>query len=342
MLARRRPSSRASTAFTRIQSGYGGSVRRHGNQRSGAVKAARGGKCANAAHHCPANAGNRCDESRVFKKRLRPSQRKEALRALQAEGLSQRQACALVKCPRKTVQYRLRTPPEDPQLRERLKAIAEHWPRFGYRRLMIMVRREGMELSWWRLRKLYRLLRLEVRPQRKRHVRYVRGCSVMPVSAPNERWSIDFIHDRLNLGRPFRAMVVVDDFTRECLAIEVAFSFGSRDVIRVLEAIGMERGLAATMRFDSRQRVYQPRHAAVERRAARRAAIQRSGQTNAERTSRSAQRAHSRRAAQSSWLCKSLRRAPRRRALAHRVQRRSTPFGPWLSDAEGVRRTVRI
>lgn len=172
------------------------------------------------------------------------------MRALQSEGLSQRQACALVNCPRKTAQYRFRKPPEDPQLHEQLRAIAERWPRFGYRRLMIMLRRQGVDVSWWRFRKLYRALSLEVRPRRKRHVRYVRGSTVTPVSQRNERWSIDFIHDRLNLGRPIRAMVVVDDFTRECLAIEVAFSFGSRDVIRVLEGIGMERCLAATMRFD--------------------------------------------------------------------------------------------
>lgn len=156
----------------------------------------------------------------------------------------------LVSCPRKTAQYRLLKPPEDPQLREQLKAVAERWPRFGYRRLMIMLHRQGVGVSWWRVRKLYRALSLEVRPRFKRYVRYVRGSSVMPVSCPNERWSIDFIHDRLSLGRPIRAMVVVDDFTREYLAIEVSFSFGSRDVIRILEAIGIERGLAATMRFD--------------------------------------------------------------------------------------------
>lgn len=169
---------------------------------------------------------------------------------MQDEGLSQRQACTLVRCPRKSAQYRLRKAPEDPQLRERLKAVAERWPRFGHRRLMIMLRREGVEVSWWRFRRLYRALGVEVRPRRKRHVRYVRGTTVLPVSQPNERWSVDFIHDRLNFGRPIRAMVVVDDFTRECLAIEVAFSFGGRDVIRVLEAIGMDRCLAKSTRFD--------------------------------------------------------------------------------------------
>lgn len=169
---------------------------------------------------------------------------------MQTEGLSQRQACVLVRCPRKTAQYRSRKPPEDPLLVERIKAIAECWPRFGYRRLMIMLRREGAQLTWWRFRRLYRALELKVRPRRKRHVRYIRGAAVAPASHTNQRWSVDFIHDRLNLGRPIRAMVVVDDFTRECLAIEVAFSFGSRDVIRTLEGIAMERGLAQSMRFD--------------------------------------------------------------------------------------------
>jgi putative transposase len=123
---------------------------------------------------------------------------------------------------------------------------------------MILLRRQGVEVSSWRFRKLYRELRLEVRPRRKRHVRYVRDSTVMPVSKRNERWSIDFIHDRLNLGQPISAMVAVADFTRECLAIEVALSFGSRDVVRVLEAIGIERGLATTMRFDRRSEFPEP------------------------------------------------------------------------------------
>jgi putative transposase len=179
-----------------------------------------------------------------------PSQRKDAVRALQARGLSQRQACVLAGCPRKTAQYRSRKPPPDPQLVERIKAVAERWPRFGYRRLFIMLRREAVELSWWRLRRIYRQLGLHVRPKRKRHVRYIRGAAITPVAAPNQRWSIDFVHDRLALGRPIRVLVVVDDFTRECLALEVAFSFSSADVIRTLEQLRFLRGLAAAIRFD--------------------------------------------------------------------------------------------
>ena len=172
------------------------------------------------------------------------------MKALQAEGLSQRRACSLVKCPRRTAQYRSLRAPEDPKLIEQVKELAERWPRFGYRRLMIMLRRKDITLSWWHLRRVYGQLSLQVRPRRKRHVRYIRGNTVAGVSRPNERWSVDFIHDRLALGRPIRAMVVVDDFTRECLAIEVGFSFGSRDVIRVFESISFDRDLATSMRFD--------------------------------------------------------------------------------------------
>ena len=172
------------------------------------------------------------------------------MKALQAEGLSQRRACSLVKCPRRTAQYRSLRAPEDPKLIEQVKELAERWPRFGYRRLMIMLRRKDITLSWWHLRRVYGQLSLQVRPRRKRHVRYIRGNTVAGVSRPNERWSVDFIHDRLALGRPIRAMVVVDDFTRECLAIEVGFSFGSRDVIRTFESISFDRDLATSMRFD--------------------------------------------------------------------------------------------
>lgn len=114
------------------------------------------------------------------------------MRALQNEGLSQRQSCALVDCPRKTAQYQSRKAPEDLLLAERLKLVAERWPRFGYRRLMIMLRRDGTEVTWWRLRRLYRSLGLEVRPRRKRHVRYIRGAAIAPVSA--ERTMVGRFH----------------------------------------------------------------------------------------------------------------------------------------------------
>ena len=102
-----------------------------------------------------------------------------------------------------------------------------------------------------RFRRIYRQLDLQVRPRKKRKVRYVRGTSISAVARPDERWSIDFMHDRLATGRTIRTMNVVDDFTRECLAIDVAFSFGSHDVIRCFEQIADDRALPQMVRFDN-------------------------------------------------------------------------------------------
>jgi putative transposase len=82
-------------------------------------------------------------------------------------------------------------------------------------------------------------------------VRYVRGNTIAPVTGPNQRWSLDFMHDTFASGRVLRALTIIDDFTRECLAIEVERGFSSRRVIRELEAIAFERGLPKTLRFDN-------------------------------------------------------------------------------------------
>jgi putative transposase len=140
---------------------------------------------------------------------------------------------------------------DDPQLIERMKALAVERLRWGWRRLIIMIRREGWVIGERAFRRIYRSLGLHVLRTRKRHVRYVRGNAIEPVVAPNMRWSIDFMHARLNHGRVYRLLNVVDDFTGESLAIEPAFSFGSSDVIRVLEGIAFERGLPKTLRSDN-------------------------------------------------------------------------------------------
>jgi len=100
---------------------------------------------------------------------------------------------------------------------ERLKAIAAERRRFGYRRLGLMLRREGIVANQKRVYRIYRDLALQLRPRRKRGVRYVRGNDVPIVTNPNERWSIDFVHDRLT-GRAFRVLTVVDEFSRECVS----------------------------------------------------------------------------------------------------------------------------
>jgi putative transposase len=156
----------------------------------------------------------------------------------------------VARCPRSVAQYRLRRI-DDPQLLERLKALAAERRRFGYRRLTIMLRREGVVVNHKRVHRIYRAEGLQLRARRKRGVRYMRGNVVPPVSRPNERWSLDFVHDVLSNGRKFRSLTIVDDYTREAIAIEVDFSLTSERVIRVLSRLADERGLPHTLKFDN-------------------------------------------------------------------------------------------
>jgi putative transposase len=173
------------------------------------------------------------------------------VRALEDHGLSRVRACTIIGQPRRTLYYRRRPKLHDTVLIERTKDLAQERQRFGWRRLIIMVRRDLVGVGESRFRRIYRDLGLQVHPRKKRKVRYVRGTSISAVARPDERWSIDFMHDRIATGRTIRTMNVVDDFTRECLAIDVAFSFGSHDVIRCFERIADDRALPQMIRFDN-------------------------------------------------------------------------------------------
>jgi transposase InsO family protein len=147
-------------------------------------------------------------------------------------------------------QYRIQRT-EDPRLLERLRALAEERRRFGYRRLTLMLRREGFVVNHKRVHRIYRAHGLQLRTRRKRGVRYVRGNAAPSVSRPNERWSLDFVHDVLSTGRKYGALTIVDDFTRESIAIEVDFSLTGERVIRVLSRLAAVRGLPPTLKFDN-------------------------------------------------------------------------------------------
>jgi putative transposase len=171
------------------------------------------------------------------------------VRALQAEGVSEQRACNIVGCPRSTVRYRLRRT-VDPEILARLRELAAVHRRFGYRKLGILLRREGIKLNHKRLYRIYKTDGLAVARRRKRHVRYERGATLPPPTAPNQRWSIDFLSDSLVSGRRIRVLAVIDDFTREALTLEVDFSLPSARVIRSLEEIAELRGYPAVLRSD--------------------------------------------------------------------------------------------
>jgi putative transposase len=171
-----------------------------------------------------------------------PVAKREAV-ALLRQGLevSERRACTMIGICRMTVRYRS-TRPDDGALRERMKALAHERRRFGYRRLHILLRREGYVVNHKRLFRLYREERLAVRRRggRKRAMG-TRAPITIPL-APNQRWSLDFVADQLLDGRRFRILAAVDDCTRECLTLVADTSLSGARVARELDRLVIERG----------------------------------------------------------------------------------------------------
>jgi putative transposase len=155
--------------------------------------------------------------------------------------MSERRACRVVAVDRSSVRHRRRRPDDD-ALRERLKALAEERRRFGYRRLWVLLRREGHIVNRKRVYRLYKQERLMVR-RRGGRKRAVGARSPMPLPlGPNQRWSLDFVHDQMTDGRRLRILAVVDDYTRECLALVADTSISGIRVARELDKIVAMRG----------------------------------------------------------------------------------------------------
>jgi putative transposase len=160
--------------------------------------------------------------------------------AIETKGYSQRRACGLVGIDPRVHRYRS-TREDDAELRSRLKALAAERRRFGYRRLHILLRREGVNVNWKKLYRVYREERLTVRKRggRKRALG-TRAPMAVP-QEPNQRWSLDFVSDTLVDGRRFQILCVIDDYSRECLAVIVDNSLSGERVARELDAIAEHR-----------------------------------------------------------------------------------------------------
>jgi putative transposase len=171
-----------------------------------------------------------------------PAEKRKAVAHLvDAHGMSERRACKAIGCCRMTMRYQtVRT--DDAGLRQRMKAIAQERRRFGYRRLHVLLKREGYVINHKKLFRLYREEKLAVRRRggRKRAIG-TRAPMLVPV-APNERWSLDFVSDQLTDCRRFRILTIVDDCTRESLALVADTSLSGVRVARELDRLMIERG----------------------------------------------------------------------------------------------------
>ncbi len=182
---------------------------------------------------------------------MRPAQRRAAVTSLQEQfGFSQRRACRLVGSARSTVRYGSRRGDDEP-VRTRLRQLAEERPRFGYRRLHVLMRREGLVVNHKRIARLYREEGLAVRRRRRKApARVRRGRPPVPDGA-NQQWALDFLQDALASGRPIRLLSVIDVYTREALALEVDTSLPGSRVVRVLDRLRGERPLPTAIVLDN-------------------------------------------------------------------------------------------
>jgi putative transposase len=146
--------------------------------------------------------------------------------------------------------YRYRRRCSDEPLRTKLVALAREKPRFGYRRLQVLLERGGEQVNHKRVERVYRAAGLAIRRRQRKHCGRA-GQPLVQRTAPNQEWALDFVHDAVACGRAIRVLSVVDAYTRECLALEVDTSFASRRVTRVLEEIAVERGFPGTIRCDN-------------------------------------------------------------------------------------------
>ena len=164
--------------------------------------------------------------------------------------ISERRACGLLEVARTTVHRRLGETGENAALKMRLIDLAQARRRFGYRRLHDLLRREGAAVNHKRIYRLYREAGLSVRKRRRRKSVMINRQALSVSIRPNEVWSIDFVMDALANGRSIKCLTVIDDFTRECLAIAVDFGIGGAYVAAVLDRIGQFRGLPQAIRTD--------------------------------------------------------------------------------------------
>lgn len=176
--------------------------------------------------------------------------RREAVQFLVARGVSQRRACVLLQLGRSTFGYQAR-PARDAELITQLAELARQHPRSGYRRVWALLRRRGHQVNKKQVHRLWKQARLQVR--RVTRQRRLARRAVIPVQAthPGHVWTYDFLHDRGLKGTPLKVLTVMDEFTREGLALEVGTSLPSARVLAILQGLVVTHGAPQFVRSDN-------------------------------------------------------------------------------------------
>jgi putative transposase len=186
------------------------------------------------------------------KKLVTPTARRSAVGYLQTTySCSQRRACRLVGAHRTTMRSQVQVREQDERIRERLRTVARERPRWGYRRLHVVLRRELGPLNRKRIYRLYRLEGLALRKRKRKRVALSPRGMPMTQGRPGEVWAMDFMQDMLADGRRFRTLNILDIVTRECLAIEVDSSLPGQRVTRVLDQLVARYGVPKQITVDN-------------------------------------------------------------------------------------------
>ena len=164
--------------------------------------------------------------------------------------MSERRACRVLDVDRSMVRYRS-TRPDDAAIRTRLRELANERRRFGFRRLGYLLEREGIHMNHKKLLRLYREEGLAVRRRKGRKRALGTRAPMEPPDGPGQRWSLDFVSDALTDGRRFRILCIVDDYSRECLALVADTSLSGNRVARELDIIIARRGKPKTIVSDN-------------------------------------------------------------------------------------------
>jgi transposase InsO family protein len=195
---------------------------------------------------------NSAEEAKV----LTASQRRQAVRFLQERfGVSERRACRVLGQQRSTQRQRpKKATEEEGRLVARMLELVRKRPRFGYRRIWALLRREGWRVNRKRVHRLWRQQGLKV-PRKQRKKRQLgssaNSCIRRPAEHKDHVWAWDFLHVRTSDGRPLKWLTLVDEYTRECLALEVGRGMTAQAVRAVLAGVVRQRGAPAHIRSDN-------------------------------------------------------------------------------------------
>jgi putative transposase len=182
---------------------------------------------------------------------MRPGRKRKLVDEMRRDwDVSIRRACRVLEMDTSTYHYRARRS-DQAGLRRRIREIAETRVRYGYRRVHVLLRREGWAVNHKRTYKLYKELDLQLRRKRpKRRVQAKLRDDRQPAQRPNDVWAMDFLHDQLSCGRKIRVLSVIDTFSRYSPALDARVSYRGEDVVRTLDETCRREGYPRTIRVD--------------------------------------------------------------------------------------------